>query len=125
MSDIIKALKAGIELEKKALEQYKVAIPKIENSEMRETIEKIVSDKNQQIDTLHWIVVAESGQLETTDTKEESASEEPAKGKCPFSGQFAAMGIDMSKMGDIMADPEKRAEIMGQMGGDMPASSES
>jgi hypothetical protein len=123
MSNIIKALKAGIELEKKALEQYKEAIPNIENSEMRETIEKIVSDKNQQIDTLHWIIVAESGQLET-DTKEESAAE-PAKGKCPFSGQFAAMGIDMSKMGDIMADPEKRAEIMGQMGGDMPASSES
>ncbi|PIQ99772.1 MAG: hypothetical protein COV66_09170 [Nitrospinae bacterium CG11_big_fil_rev_8_21_14_0_20_45_15] len=124
MSNIIKALKAGIELEKKALEQYKEAIPNIENSEMRETIEKIVSDKNQQIDTLHWIIVAESGQLETTDTKEESAPE-PAKGKCPFTGQFAAMGIDMSKMGEIMADPEKRAEIMGQMGGDMPASSES
>ena len=123
MSNIIKALKAGIELEKKALEHYKEAIPNIENSEMRETIEKIVSDKNQQIDTLHWIIVAESGQLEI-DTKKESAPE-PAKGKCPFTSQFAAMGIDMSKMGELMADPEKRAEIMGQMGGDMPASSES
>ncbi len=122
MTNMIKALQAGIELEKQALEKYKEAIPSIENKEMRETMEKIVSDKNQQIDTLHWMIVAESGEVETTT---ETAAEEPAKGKCPFTGQFAAMGIDMSKMGEMMDDPEKRAEMMEKMGGDFTKPTES
>jgi len=124
MSNTIESLKSGIELEKQALEKYKEAIPGIENKEMRETMEKIVSEKNQQIDTLHWMVVAESGQLETEKEATASEGEKPA-GKCPFTGQFAAMGIDMSKMGEMMSDPEKRAEMMEKMGGDFSNPSES
>ena len=108
MSDAVDALKLAIKLEKKALEKYKQAIPHINNEQTRKAVEKYASEKNQQIDSLHWMIMAEAGQLET---EEAPVAEEgtPKAGKCPFSGQLAEMGVDISKMGDMsnMADMMK------------------
>ncbi|MBI4389808.1 MAG: ferritin-like domain-containing protein [Nitrospinae bacterium] len=99
MSASTEALKSAIEFEKKAVEKYREAIKSIEHKETRETLEKIVAEMDQQIDTAHWMIVAESGQLGAAaeeQTKETGATK-LAAGKCPFSGEFAKMGIDMSK----------------------------
>jgi hypothetical protein len=100
MSNAVDALNLAIELEKQALQKYKEAIPHVTNEQTRKAVEKYASEKNQQIDSLHWMIMAEAGSLETEDTP---AAEEgtPKAGKCPFSGQLAEMGIDINKMGDM------------------------
>ena len=64
MSAAAEALKKAIEHEKLALERYKEAINCSTHDETRETLKKIATEKNQQIDSLHWMVLAEAGQLE-------------------------------------------------------------
>ena len=100
MSNAVDALKLAIELEKKALAKYKEAIPHVNNDQTRQAVEKYASEKNQQIDSLHWMIMAEAGQLET---EEAPVAEEgsPKAGKCPFSGPLAEMGVDINKMGDM------------------------
>ena len=100
MSNAVDALNLAIELEKQALQKYKEAIPHVANEQTRKAVEKYASEKNQQIDSLHWMIMAEAGSLETEDAP---AAEEgtPKAGKCPFSGQLAEMGIDINKMGDM------------------------
>ena len=108
MSHAVDTLKLAIDFEKRALEKYKEAIPHVTNEQTRKAVEKYASEKNEQIDSLHWMIMAEAGQLET---EEAPATEEgaPKAGKCPFSGQLAEMGVDISKMGDMskMADMMK------------------
>ena len=100
MSNAVDVLNLAIELEKQALQKYKEAIPHVTNEQTRKAVEKYASEKNQQIDSLHWMIMAEAGQLETEDAP---AAEEgtPKAGKCPFSGQLAEMGIDINKMGEM------------------------
>jgi len=100
MSNAVDVLNLAIELEKQALQKYKEAIPHVTNEQTRKAVAKYASEKNQQIDSLHWMIMAEAGQLETD---EAPAAEEgtPKAGKCPFSGQLAEMGIDINKMGDM------------------------
>ena len=105
MSNSVEALKAAIELEKQALEKYREALPHVTHAQTREAIEKCASEKNQQIDALHWMIMAEAGQLKTEEAPSETPAAEnesgtPKAGKCPFSGALADMGIDISKMGD-------------------------
>ena len=108
MSHAVDTLKLAIDFEKRALEKYKEAIPHVTNEQTRKAVEKYASEKNEQIDSLHWMIMAEAGQLETDEAPavEEGA---PKAGKCPFSGQLAEMGVDISKMGDMsnMADMMK------------------
>ncbi|SVD11548.1 uncharacterized protein METZ01_LOCUS364402 [marine metagenome] len=114
MSNAVDALKLAIELEKQALGKYREAIPHVTNEQTRQAVEKYASEKNQQIDSLHWMIMAEAGQLETekTPVAEEGA---PKAGKCPFSGQLAEMGLDINKMGDM-------TEMMKGMSHDKPES---
>lgn len=113
MSNAVDTLKLAIELEKQALEKYKEAIPHVTNEHTRKAVEKYASEKNQQIDSLHWMIMAEAGQLETEEAPvaEEGA---PKAGKCPFSGQLAEMGLDINKMGDM----SNMAEVMKGMSDD-------
>ena len=108
MSHAVDMLKLAVDFEKQALEKYKAAIPHVTNEQTRKAVEKYASDKNEQIDSLHWMIMAEAGQLET---EEAPVVEEgtPKAGKCPFSGQLAEAGIDITKMGDMsnMADMMK------------------
>jgi len=100
MSNAVDALNLAIELEKQALQKYKEAIPHVTNEQTRKAVEKYASEKNQQIDSLHWMIMAEAGQLET-DVAPAAEEGTPKAGKCPFSGQLAEMGIDTNKMGDM------------------------
>ena len=108
MSHAVEALKLAADFEKQALEKYKEAIPHVTNEQTRKAVEKYAADKNEQIDSLHWMIMAEAGQLET---EEAPAAEEgtPKAGKCPFTAPLADMGIDITKMGDMsnMADMMK------------------
>ena len=115
MSNAVDALKLAIDLEKQALEKYNQAIPHVTNEQTRKAVEKYAADKNQQIDSLHWMIMAEAGQLET---EEEPVAEEgtPKAGKCPFSGQLAEMGLDINKMGDM----SNMAEMMKEISNDEP-----
>ena len=89
MSSSIEALKEAVELEKAALDKVRTALASAKHDQTKSVLENYVTDKEQKIDTLSWMVMAESGEAK------------PA-GKCPFTGQLAAMGIDISQMGDTM-----------------------
>ncbi len=115
MSAAAEALKKAIEHEKLALERYREAINCSNNDETRETLKKIADDKNQQIDSLSWMVLAEAGKLETNGQGAEEKAEAP-KGdasKCPFSGALKEMGVDITKMGEMSKDDMEK--MMGGM----------
>lgn len=98
MSTAIKALQKAIECEQAALEQYKIASDHAEQPETKEALKEYLADKEQKIDTLSWMVMAETGTLERTETAPQNGAEKLASGKCPFSGELAKMGIDIDKM---------------------------
>ena len=64
MSHAVDALKLAVDFEKQALEKYKEAIPHVTNEQTRKAVEKYASEKNEQIDSLHWMIMAEAGQWE-------------------------------------------------------------
>ena len=97
MSTTIKALQKAIECEQAALEQYKIASAHAEQPETKEALTEYLADKEQKIDTLSWMVMAETGTLEKTEAPQNGA-EKLASGKCPFAGELAKMGIDIDKM---------------------------
>ena len=105
MSNAVDALKLAIEHEKQALEKYREALPHVTHEQTRQAVEKLASEKNQQIDSLHWMIMAEAGQLEMEEAPAGEApaveEEKPKAGKCPFSGALAEMGVDITKMGDM------------------------
>jgi rubrerythrin len=113
MSAAAEALKKAIEHEKLALERYKEAMNCSTHDETRETLKKIASDKNQQIDSLHWMVLAEAGQLEEGAKSEEAEAPKSNASKCPFSGALKEMGVDITKMGEM--SPEMMEKMMGGM----------
>ena len=98
MSISIDALKKAIELEKSSLEHYQEAIKSTDHKESIETLEKIAADKNQQIDALHWLIMAEAGDVEGTESApSQTGAEKLSSGKCPFSrGELEKMGFDMT-----------------------------
>ena len=106
MSSPIEALKEAVELEKTALEKVRTALASAKHDQTKTVLENYIKDKEQKIDTLSWMVMAESGDFKpeegaTQEAGAESGEAKPA-GKCPFTGQLAAMGIDISQMGDMM-----------------------
>ena len=113
MSHAVEALKLAADFEKQALEKYKEAIPHVTNEQTRKAVEKYAVEKNEQIDSLHWMIMAEAGQLET---EEAPVAEEgtPKAGKCPFTAPLAEMGVDITKMGDM----SNMAEMMKGMSKD-------
>ena len=117
MSHAADALRKAIEHEKLALERYREAINACDHGETRTALKKIADEKNQQIDSLHWMVMAEAGQLDTEAAAAEAAEEAPKSGasKCPFSGALAEMGIDITKMSkeEAMAKMGDMSKIMG------------
>jgi len=92
MPTALEALKEAVEFERSALEQYKIAMDQTQHDETKEALKGYIEDKQQKIDTLSWFVMAETGTLETSEEPPKAAS------KCPFSGQLAEMGIDISQM---------------------------
>jgi hypothetical protein len=118
MSTAAEALKKAIEHDKKALEYYQEAIANAKHQETKDTLGKITAERTATIDSLSWVAMAESGELESESTPAESAegTEEKPASKCPFSGALAEMGIDISKMSSMEdMDPEKMAEVTKMM----------
>lgn len=122
MSNSAVALKEAVEFEKKALEKYKEATALVKHPETKESLEKITAEKAQTIESMHWIIMAEAGEIETEKPAAATEGEEPKSGasKCPFSGALAEMGIDTTKM-----SKEEAMEKMGDMSKMFPDSSSS
>ena len=122
MSNSVAALKEAVEFEKKALEKYQEAASIVEHPETKETLEKLTTEKQQTIESMHWIIMAEAGKIETEKPAKQAEGEEAKSGasKCPFSGALAEMGIDITKM-----SKEEAMEKMGDMSKIFPESSDS
>ena len=122
MSNSAAALKEAVEFEKQALEKYKEAVALVNHQETKETLQKLTTEKQQTIESMHWIIMAEAGEIETEKPAEQAEGEESKSGasKCPFSGALADMGIDITKM-----SKEEAMEKMGDMGKIFPESSDS
>jgi rubrerythrin len=122
MSNSAAALKEAVEFEKKALEKYEEAAALVKHAETKESIEKITSEKRQAIESMHWIIMAEAGEIETEKPAEAVEGEEPKSGasKCPFSGALSEMGIDITKM-----SKDEAMEKMGDMSKLFPGHSDS
>ena len=98
MPSSIEALKQAVQLEEQALDQYIIAMDSAVHEETKQTLKEYADDKQQKIDTLSWMIMAESGNLEKEESAPQNGSERLAAGKCPFSrGDLEAMGIDMSQ----------------------------
>jgi len=116
------ALREAVEFEKKALEKYKEAAAMVKHPETKESLEKITAEKAQTIESMHWVIMAEAGEIETEKPAPAVEGEAPASGasKCPFSGALAEMGIDITKM-----SKEEAMEKMGDMSKIFPDGSNS
>ena len=122
MSNSAAALKEAVEFEKKALEKYQEAAEMVNHQETKDTLQKLTSEKQQTIESMHWIIMAEAGKIETEQPAVQAEGEEPKSGasKFPFSGALADMGIDITKM-----SKEEAMEKMGDMSKIFPESSDS
>lgn len=98
MPSSIDALKQAVELEQQALDQYIIAMDNAVHAETKKTLEEYADDKQQKIDTLSWMIMAESGDIEKEQVAPQTGGEKLAAGKCPFSKkELSSMGFDMSK----------------------------
>jgi rubrerythrin len=122
MSNSASVLKEAVEFEKKALEKYAEAAEMVKHAETKASIEKITSEKKQVIESMHWVIMAEAGEIETEKPAPAAEGEEAKSGasKCPFSGALAEMGIDITKM-----SKEEAMEKMGDMSKLFPESTDS
>ena len=122
MSKSATALREAVEFEKKALEKYNEATALVKHPETKESLEKITAEKAQTIESMHWVIMAEAGEIETEKPAPAVEGEEPKSGasKCPFSGALADMGIDITKM-----SKEEAMEKMGDMSKIFPDDSKS
>ena len=120
MSNSAAALKEAVEFEKKALEKYQEAASIVKHPETKETLQKLTTEKQQTIESMHWIIMAEAGKIETEKPAEQTEEAKSGASKCPFSGALAEMGIDITKM-----SKEEAMSKMGDMSKIFPESSES
>jgi len=120
MSNSAAALKEAVEFEKKALEKYQEAASIVKHPETQETLQKLTTEKQQTIESMHWIIMAEAGKIETEKPAEQAEESKSGASKCPFSGALAEMGIDITKM-----SKEEAMAKMGDMGKIFPESTES
>ncbi len=98
MPTSIDALKQAIEFEQQALDQYIIAMDNAVHADTKKTLKEYADDKQQKIDALSWMVMAESGDVEKDESKPQTGGEKLTAGKCPFSvGELKEMGFDMSQ----------------------------
>ena len=98
MSNSIDALKVALELEKLVRNKYQEAVDHAVHGETRDTLKKLIADRDQQVDSLHWVIMAEAGKLEKTEkAPQENGGARVSTGKCPFSAEeLAKMGFPVS-----------------------------
>ncbi len=99
MSYSTEALKQAIELEKQAIEKYKQAINSCSLEDAKETLKQMVETATQHLETAQWLIMAENSPSDVAaEEPKENGATKLAAGKCPFSGQFKEMGIDIENM---------------------------
>lgn len=98
MANSLDALKMAVEFEKLANVKFQEAIDNAIHEETKESLNKIMNEKSQHIDSLHWLIMAEAGKLEKTEeggeaegVQQENGATRLAQGKCPF--DFSKMGF--------------------------------
>jgi rubrerythrin len=98
MPTSIDALKQAVEYEQQALDQYIIAMDNAVHEETKQTLKEYADDKQQKIDTLSWMIMAEAGDVEKDEAAPKTGAEKLTAGKCPFSkGELTEMGFDMSQ----------------------------
>ena len=98
MPSSIEALKQAVELEQQALDLYIIAMDNAVHAETKQTLKEYADDKQQKIDTLSWMIIAEAGEIEKDESAPQTGGEKLSAGKCPFSkGELKDMGFDMSQ----------------------------
>jgi hypothetical protein len=105
MNQAMEALKIAMEFEDIAKSKLEAVIEIAAHQDTKDAINKMVEDKNKQIEAIQWLIMAESGKLDVTEQKEgggmalpANGAERMAQGKCPFSsGELAKMGINVSE----------------------------
>ena len=102
MSDSKELLKMVMEFEDIALNKMQEAMEKVGHQDTKNALKEMITAKSQNIDALHWLIMAESGKIEMsaqTETQENGATR-LAKGKCPFSAS------ELNKMGFNVTDEQ-------------------
>lgn len=105
MNKAMEALKIAMEFEDIAKTKLEAVIEVAAHQDTKDAINKMVEDKNKQIEAIQWLIMAESGKLDVSEKKENigmalpaNGAERMAQGKCPFSsGELAKMGIHVSE----------------------------
>ena len=105
MNKAMESLKIAMEFEDIAKSKLEAVIEVATHQDTKDAINKMVEDKNKQIEAIQWLIMAESGKLDVSDKKEgmnmalpANGAERMAQGKCPFSsGELAKMGINVSE----------------------------
>ena len=105
MFQSIDLLKSALELEDVIREKLNEAMNKAIHSDTKDAIRKMLDTKQENIDAIHWLIVAESNKLEPAQEKQEpvNGASQLAKGKCPFSA------MELNKMGFNVTD-----ELLGR-----------
>ena len=102
MSQSIEFLKSALELEDVTRNKLNEAIEFAVHADTKQAIQKMLETKNENIDAIQWLIMAESGKLELPSDQSslETGATRLAKGKCPFSA------AELNKMGFNVTDEQ-------------------
>ena len=100
MIQSIELLKSALELEDLTLNKLKETLEFAVHSDTKEAIGKLVETKQENIDAIQWLIMAEAGKLELVSETppSENGATRLAKGKCPFSAsELNKMGFNVTE----------------------------
>ncbi|MBL10076.1 MAG: hypothetical protein CL402_06105 [Acidiferrobacteraceae bacterium] len=102
MSQSIDHLKSALELEDVIREKLNHAMSKAVHDDTKEALRKMIDTKQENIDAIQWLIMAEANKLDIVSEKKEqtNGATQLAKGKCPFSA------MELNKMGFNVTDEQ-------------------
>ena len=102
MSQSIDLLKSALELEDITREKLSDAMSNAVHADTKEAIRKMLDTKQENIDAIQWLIMAEANKLDLAPEKPEpvNGATQLAKGKCPFSA------MELNKMGFNVTDEQ-------------------
>ena len=102
MSESIDLLKSALEMEDITREKLNDAMSAAVHADTKEAIRKMIDGKNENIDAIQWLIMAEANKLDLAPDKAEpvNGATQLAKGKCPFSA------MELNKMGFNVTDEQ-------------------
>ena len=102
MSQSIDLLKSALELEDLVREKLHDVMKNAIHTDTKEAVQKMLDSKQENIDAIQWLIMAEANKLEIAPEKSEpvNGATQLAKGKCPFSA------MELNKMGFNVTDEQ-------------------